>query len=87
MAEETGLTLADVVPESGWTAVLQGQRIALMKIVEARTSADALAARIRGFLSSHKQPELADVHIVRTLSDLRPSMPAFVTAFLESRLR
>jgi 8-oxo-dGTP pyrophosphatase MutT (NUDIX family) len=87
LTEETGLTLADVAPEAGWTAVLHGQRIALMKIVEARTGADALAGRIRAFLSSQPQPELADVHIVRTLSDLRPSMPAFVTAFLESRLR
>ena len=86
LAEETGLTLSDVVPEAGWTAVLHGQRIALMKIVEARASADALAARIRAFLSTHKQPELADMHIVRTLSDLRPSMPAFVTAFLKERL-
>ena len=87
LAEETGLTLADVVPEAGWTAVLHGQRTALMKIVEARVSADALAGRIRAFLSSQTRPELADVHIVRTLGDLRPSMPAFVTAFLESRLR
>ena len=53
LAEETGLTLADVVPESGWTAVLEGQRIALMKIVQAKESADALAARIRTYLS-HK---------------------------------
>ena len=87
LAEETGLTLADVVPEPGWTAVLHGQRTALMKIVEARVSADALSERIRAFLSSDRQPELADVHIVRTLGDLRPSMPAFVSAFLESRLR
>ena len=36
LAEETGLTLADVVPEPGWTAVLHGQRTALMKIVEAQ---------------------------------------------------
>jgi 8-oxo-dGTP pyrophosphatase MutT (NUDIX family) len=86
LAEETGLTVPDVSPESGWTAVLDGQRIALMKIVEAQTTADALAERIRAFLSSQAQPELADIHIVRTLSDLRPSMPAFVTAFLESRL-
>jgi 8-oxo-dGTP pyrophosphatase MutT (NUDIX family) len=87
LAEETGLTLADVVPEADWTAVLHGQRIALMKIVEARANAEALAARIRAFLASQRQPELADVHVVRTLSDLRPSMPAFVTAFLERRLR
>jgi len=87
LAEETGLTLAEVVPETGWTAMLHGQRTALMKIVEARVSADALTERIRAFLSGQKQPELADMHIVRTLDDLRPSMPAFVTAFLESRLR
>ncbi|MGB9365464.1 MAG: NUDIX hydrolase [Xanthobacteraceae bacterium] len=87
LAEETGLAAPDVTPESGWTAVLGGQRIALMKIVEAPASADALAERIRAFLSRQKQPELADVHIVRTLSDLRPSMPGFMTAFLGSRLR
>jgi 8-oxo-dGTP pyrophosphatase MutT (NUDIX family) len=86
LTEETGLTLADVAPEAGWTAVLDGQRIALMKIVEARANADALAAGIREFLSSQKQPEVADVHIVRGLRDLRPSMPAFVTAFLERRV-
>lgn len=86
LTEETGLTPADVMPEAGWTGVLHGQRIALMKIIQTDTSADALAERIRVFLSRQKQPELADVHIVRGLSDLRPSMPAFVTAFLESRL-
>lgn len=87
LAEETGLAVPDVRAEPGWSAVLDGQRIALMKIVEARASADALAARIRTFLSRQEQPELADIHIVRTVSDLRPSMPAFVTAFLKSRWR
>ena len=86
LTEETGLTLADVKPVAGWTAVSHGQRIALMKIIQTDASADALAERIRAFLSRQKQPELADVHIVRGLSDLRPAMPAFVTAFLESRL-
>lgn len=86
LTEETGLTLADVKPEAGWTAVPHGQRIALMKIVQTDVSADALAERICAFLSTQKQPELAGVHIARTLSDLRPSMPAFVTAYLKSRL-
>lgn len=86
LAEETGLAVPGVAPEAGWTAVSDGPRIALMKIVGARENADALAARIRAFLSDQEQPELADVHIVRTLSDLRPSMPAFVTAFLKRRL-
>jgi len=87
LTEETGLTLADVAPEVGWTAVLHGQRIALMKLIKANASADTLTECIRAFLSAQTDPELADVHIVRTLSDLRPSMPAFVTAFLERRLR
>jgi 8-oxo-dGTP pyrophosphatase MutT (NUDIX family) len=87
LAEETGLTPADVAPERGWTAVLHGQRIALMKIIRAQASADALAARVRTFLSEQQQPELADVHIVRSVADLRPTMPPFVTAFLESQLR
>lgn len=87
LAEETGLTPADVVPQRGWTAVLHGQRIALMKIIQAQASADALAARIRTFLAGQKQPELADVHIVRSVGDLQPTMPPFVTAFLASHLR
>jgi hypothetical protein len=87
LGEETGLTLADVAPKTGWTAVLHGQRIALMKIVEANASAEKVAERIHGFLTSQRQSELADIHIVRSVSDLRPAMPPFVTAFLESRWR
>lgn len=86
LAEETGLAAPDVHPEPGWTAVPVGQRLALMKIVEARMSADDLAAGIRAFFSTQHQPELAGVHIVRGLGDLRAAMPPFVTAFLKSRL-
>lgn len=86
LAEETGLTLADAVPEAGWTAAPLGQRIALMKVLQAHANADALAARIRNFLSAQEQPELAGIHVVRSVSDLRPSMPAYVAAFLRSRL-
>lgn len=85
-AEETGLGLADAMPEPGWTATPLGQRIALMKIVQARVSAEELRERIRAFLASQKQPELADIHIVRGLDDLSPRMPAYVAAFLKSRL-
>ncbi|MEJ0077721.1 MAG: NUDIX hydrolase [Alphaproteobacteria bacterium] len=87
LAEETGLVPPEVSPQAGWTAVLHGQRIALMKIVDAPASADELAKRTRAFLASQQQPELADIHIVRSVSDLRPAMPRFVTAFLESHLR
>jgi 8-oxo-dGTP pyrophosphatase MutT (NUDIX family) len=87
LAEETGIDASDVSVDAGWTAVLQGQRIALMKIVRVPANAGELAKRIRAFLGSQKQPELADIHIVRSMIDLRPTMPEFVTAFLESRLR
>jgi len=87
LIEETGLGAADVVAEPGWSATPLGQRLALMKIVQAGDTATALRERIRVFLASQKQPELVDIHVVRGLADLRPTMPPYVAAFLASRLR
>ncbi|TMJ04825.1 MAG: NUDIX hydrolase [Alphaproteobacteria bacterium] len=87
LTEETGLGLADAMPETGWTATPLGQRIALMKIVQARETAVALHERIRAFLAGQRRPELSGIHIVRGLADLRPAMPPYVTRFLRSRLR
>jgi len=86
LAEETGLTRNDAVPESGWTGVPHGPRIALMKIVQAREGADALHQRIGAFIAAQQQPELSGIHIVRSARDLRPAMPPYVTAFLRNRL-
>ena len=86
LTEETGLGLADAEPEAEWTATPLGQRIALMKIVHARESAETLRERIRTFLGNQQQPELSDIHIVRTLYDLNSSMPPYVAAFLRDRL-
>lgn len=85
--EETGLAPPDAIPESGWFATPYGQRIALMKIVQANEPADALRQRIRDFLDSQEKPELADIRIVRGEADLHPKMPRYVAAFLMSRLR
>ncbi len=52
LTEETGLSVADVSPEPGWFATPLGQRIALMKVVQARETATALRERIRAFLAS-----------------------------------
>src|SRR5947209_19626642 len=87
LKEETGITRDEVAAESGWMALPLGQRIALMKIVQARESADELRERVLAFLSSQKQPELSDIHVVRGLDDLRPTMPPYVATFLASRLR
>ncbi len=50
MREETGLTSADVTAEHGWHTVLAGQRLAHIKVLQARETADALRARILRYL-------------------------------------
>jgi 8-oxo-dGTP pyrophosphatase MutT (NUDIX family) len=87
LTEETGIELADVEPEAGWFATPLGQRIALMKVIQARETATALRERIRAFLGRQEQAELADIHVARGLHDLHPRMPPYVAAFLASRLR
>jgi 8-oxo-dGTP pyrophosphatase MutT (NUDIX family) len=87
LIEETGLGVGDFTAEQGWSATPLGQRLALMKIVQARDSATTLHERIRAFLASQEQPELSDIHMVRGVDDLRPTMPPYVATFLASRLR
>jgi 8-oxo-dGTP pyrophosphatase MutT (NUDIX family) len=82
LAEETGLTAADVVIEPGWHAVLAGPRLAMLKPVRSPLSADALRARILAHLAGEAQPELADVRIVRGPADLEEMMPQFIADFL-----
>jgi hypothetical protein len=82
IAEETGLTSADLVAEAGWYSVLCGPRIAQMKILQAHEPAEALRTRIRAHLRSEPEPELSDVMIVRTPADLDPRIQPFVSAFL-----
>src|SRR3954451_19108360 len=41
LTEETGLSPADVEPQDGWYATPFGQRLALMKVVQAPQTADA----------------------------------------------
>ena len=86
LTEETGLGPADVEAEAGWYATPLGQRIALMKIVQARETATVLREHIRAFLGRQEQPELADIHVARAARDIHPAMPPYVAAFLRSRL-
>jgi 8-oxo-dGTP pyrophosphatase MutT (NUDIX family) len=87
LTEETGLGIADVEPQDGWHLTPLGQRIALMKIVQARQDAETLRARILAFIASESEPELAGVHVVRGLNDLHPKMPPYVAAFLSDQLQ
>ena len=83
VAEETGLGAADFNPAPGWTAVLDGRRLALIRVLEARAPADQLVARIRAHLASEEHPELDDIRMVRGRADFDPMMPPFIVAYLE----
>jgi hypothetical protein len=81
--EETGLGDGDFVVQSGWTAVVVGPRIALMKTLQSHEPAAVLRQRAVAFLGREAKPELADVRIIAGRADFDPNMPSFVTAFLE----
>jgi hypothetical protein len=82
VAEETGLTAADLTSDAGWLTVLDGATIAHHKIMRSHENAETLRARILAFLAHEPRPELCDIRIVRGPADLDPMMPSFVTAFL-----
>lgn len=83
LEEETGITADDVAVEPGWTAVFDGPRIALVRIVRSAEPAEALRQLILGNLATSADPELADVRIVRSPEDYDPRMTAYVTAYLD----
>ena len=74
------------VAEPAWTAVLDGQIAALIRVLNTEETAAELRKRIRAHLKSQETPELADVRIVRSRSDLNPMMPEFVHSFLNFTL-
>ena len=87
LEEETGMSSAEVRLPDFWTAIVHGQRIALMRQVVSALPAAALAQRIEGFLANEKVPELARMHVVREAADLiEDRMPLFQRAFLEHAL-
>jgi len=82
VAEETGLDVSEFAAEPGWITVAGGPLVALMKLLRSRQTAAELLARVLAHLASEEVPELADIRIVRSETDLDPMMPPFVTAFL-----
>jgi 8-oxo-dGTP pyrophosphatase MutT (NUDIX family) len=82
LAEETGLTAADVSAAPGWHAVVDAPRVALMKRIDVPHPASEVRTMMLRHLASETQPELRDVRIVRSAADLDSGMPRFVTAYL-----
>jgi 8-oxo-dGTP pyrophosphatase MutT (NUDIX family) len=81
LAEETGLAARDLAIDDGWTCVRTGPRIALMKEMRARENAETLRRRILEHLAQEEQPELSGIRIVRSLRDIDPQMPPWITAY------
>jgi 8-oxo-dGTP pyrophosphatase MutT (NUDIX family) len=84
--EETGLTSADYRAGPHWDCVVTTASIAMIRILDVDSPGEQVRARIEANLARQSQPELAAIHLVRTTSDLTPSMPRFVTAFVEAQM-
>jgi 8-oxo-dGTP pyrophosphatase MutT (NUDIX family) len=82
LAEETGLTAADVDVSAEWVALFHGQRIAMMRAMQAREDAVPLRARMLEHLACDPHRELSDIHVVRSLTDVDETrMPPWITAY------
>jgi len=82
LGEETGLTAADYRTEPDWHCVVTGASIAMIQLINLDMPGDVARARIEANLARENEPELSAIHLVREMSDLTPSMPRFVTAFV-----
>jgi len=85
LGEETGLTEADYRAEPDWHCVVTGPSIAMMQVLNMNVPGEVARARIEANLAREAEPELSAIHLVRGVSDLTPSMPRFVTAFVEQQ--
>jgi 8-oxo-dGTP pyrophosphatase MutT (NUDIX family) len=85
--EETGLTPKDYRAAQHWDCVVSGSSIAMMRLLDVDLSGEALRAKIEANLARQSSPELSAIHLVRDASDLKPTMPAFITAFLRAQLK
>lgn len=87
LKEETGLDVAEFAAEPGWMSVFDRSLIAHLKVLHSSDKADTLRGRILDYLARERQPELADIRIVRDLGDFDPATPRFVMTFLERHWR
>ncbi len=87
LLEETGLDVANLEAEAGWTMVHDRGFMALMKRIRARENAEEFRARIKTNVAKQARPEFCDIHIIRGRADLDHRMPRFVVAYLEEAWR
>lgn len=84
LAEETGLSADELRFDPGFWLYEDDKRLAFVKIARSPLTGEALRATILDRLARQAEPELADIHLVRSRADLVPDrMPAFQLAFAE----
>jgi 8-oxo-dGTP pyrophosphatase MutT (NUDIX family) len=84
LEEETGLRPDEVAFDQGFWLFEDDKRLAFTKIARSPLPGDALRHTILQRLATQVQPELADIHLVRSADDLLPErMPSFQVAFAE----
>jgi 8-oxo-dGTP pyrophosphatase MutT (NUDIX family) len=87
LAEETGLAPGEVSVGEGWTAAMEGHRIAFMRPVAIDMEAQEARQLILSRLAREARPELSDIRIVRSLADIDATvMPGFTCRYLEREL-
>ena len=74
--EETGLGASDVEIASGWIVIEDGPRLACMKPMRLKTSAQATQRRIAAFLAEQAEPELARVYMAHAEADIARLEPS-----------
>ncbi|RYX86867.1 MAG: NUDIX hydrolase [Bradyrhizobiaceae bacterium] len=83
--EELGLTESDYRVADDWCCVVTDHSIAMMRVLTSDLPAEELRAKLKANLAAQAEPELSDIHLVRSTTDFTPSMPIFVTAFLAAQ--
>jgi 8-oxo-dGTP pyrophosphatase MutT (NUDIX family) len=87
LAEETGLNVAAGDLPSGWRVVLEGQRVACLKIIDWPAPASEIMEAVAEYIARDPNPELSRAHMIRRCADIEDSrMPAFVRFFLQQTL-
>lgn len=83
--EELGLTERDYRIADDWCCVVTDHSIAMMRVLTSDLPAEELREKLKANLATQAEPELSDIHLVRSPADFTPTMPIFVTAFLTAQ--
>lgn len=84
LCEETGLTSGEVQIENRWVVALDPVRAAFMRPCRIDLPAEEARRLMLARIAAQADPELADIHIVRSPADYRPDlMPRYMLSYLD----